>query len=304
VLERLAASPSFPWWAALGLQTTLGAAAAVAFGRSPGRRALVWVLIAVALTLPWIADDDVPLARGVLATGAALILFHSIDLMRDRRSHSAAQRVWFMLSPFDTRAVKRVTPVVRPSMLAALAGWAALAGVAFWLLEAATARSGIERWLVRWSLGAIAFYATVEAVGAAMFQGYLARGLEPPPLHRSPFLSRTVQEFWGERWNLEVRRWLHQHVFRPVARRRGIRWGVLAAFGGSTLLHVWIMLPAGGWVSAASWGAFFLVHGVFIVVERALGVSRWRPSLARAWTLTLFALSSPLFVEPLLRILP
>lgn len=295
---------SVPWWAALSAQLVAGAGAAAAFGRTPRRRAATWALCAFAAVLPFVANDEIPLARAILATGAALVLFHCIDLMKDPRQHPTLMRVWFVLSPFDTRAVARVAPAIRAPLIASLLGCGALAAAAFALLEVATPPTGIQRWIVRWALGAIAFYATAEAIGAAMLQGYLARGLQPPPLHRSPILARSVQEFWGERWNLEVRRWLHVHVFRPVARRRGVAWGVVAAFAVSTLLHLWIMAPAGGLLLAASWGAFFLLHGAFVVIERALHVSRWRPALARAWTLGVFALSSPLFVEPVLQILP
>jgi hypothetical protein len=48
---------------------------------------------------------------------------------------------------------------------------------------------------------------------------------------------------------------------------------------------------------------YFLLQGVFVILEMALNEKRWNPTLARIWTLTLMIASSPLFVEPGLQIL-
>ena len=94
------------------------------------------------------------------------------------------------------------------------------------------------RLAVRWGVGLMTFYATVEVLASLLEQGYLVAGMQVPQLHRTPVFARTVQEFWGERWNLEVRRLLHRLAFMPLARKRRPAVGVLAAFGLSTLLHV------------------------------------------------------------------
>lgn len=283
------------------LQIAVGVAAGAAFARSGPRRAITWVLASVAPFFPWFSSTEVPLGRFVLAMGGVLILFHTIDLSRDPRDHSAKERVWFMLTPFDTRAARRVRPELRPKLVAAIVLWGTLSVAALWAVGRVHPVESVGTWLVRWALGAVGFYSAVEAVGALMYQGYLLGGIEPPPLHRLPIASRTVQEFWGERWNLEVRRWLHQHVFSPLARRRGVTRAMMMAFVGSTVLHVWLILPAGGLAMAGLWALFFLLQGVLIALERMLRVSRWRRPLAHAWTVSLFVLASPLFVEPLLR---
>ena len=41
---------------------------------------------------------------------------------------------------------------------------------------------------------------------------------------------------------------------------------------------------------------------VLIAAERRFGERRWRPAARRAWTLGVLAITSPLFVEPLLQI--
>src|SRR6185436_12373682 len=97
--------------------------------------------------------------------------------------------------------------------------------------------------------------------------------------------------------------WLRAHCFLPVARRFGVAAGGLAAFAGSTLIHVAFTWPAVGARMAAWMGAFFLVQGVIVVAEQRLGVRRLPRPLAHAWTVAALLLPCPLFVEPGLRIL-
>lgn len=290
--------------AAFALVIGLSIAAALLFGRSPIRKYAAWVLAALAPFVTWVTPPSPPIARFIIAMGGMLTLFHVVDLTRDRRNLSAAHRVWFVLTPFDTRAIQRVRPTLRPRLVLAMLGWTAIAAVAFWIHQTSLPQDGPPRLLVRWTMGLIGFYALVEAIGAAMLQGYLLAGMQPPPLHLTPMLARTVQEFWGERWNLEVRRWLHLHTFMPLARRRRPLAGVLVAFFGSTVLHVWLMLPSRGAAMAGLWALFFMAQGVIIIAERKLQVAKWRRPLAHAWTITLLVLTSPLFIEPILRVFP
>jgi hypothetical protein len=60
---------------------------------------------------------------------------------------------------------------------------------------------------------------------------------------------------------------------------------------------IWI---AYDWQHAVAMGAFFLLHGGIVIVESKLGVARWPRIAGRAWTLGLFAITLPLFVEPML----
>lgn len=297
-------SGSLPLWAAFALVIGIGISAAVAFGRAPGRKYVSWCLAGLAPFVTWLAPPEPAIARFLIAMSGMLTLFHVVDLTRDRRNLSARDRVWFTLTPFDTRAIERIRPTFHPRLVLALLAWTALTTTAFWVHETQLPESGPERLLVRWTTGLVGFYSLVEVMGAAMLQGYLLAGMRPPPLHLTPMLARTVQEFWGERWNLEVRRWLHLHAFMPLARRRKPVVGVLAAFFGSTLLHVWLMLPSRGLELAGMWASFFMAQGLIIIVERKLQVAKWRRPFAHVWTKTLLILTSPLFIEPILRVFP
>ena len=288
----------------LGLDVVLSATAGLVLGRSRRRRYVAWTLAVIVPWLAWLAPPDPNVWRFCLAVYGALAPMHMFDLVTDRRDLSPLHRAWFMLTPFDTREVVRVPPRFERRWVERVALWGAVCGLCLWIVVEHTPAAGWQRHALRWPLGLIGFYAAVEVLCAALMIGYLAFGLEPPLLHDDPGLARTVQEFWGGRWNLEIHRWLRLHIFLPLARARRPMAGIIAAFVGSTVLHVWIMFVCQGWAMAGLWAIFFLLHGGFVVAERRWRVARWPPALSRVWTVSLFALSAPLFVEPLLRVFP
>ncbi|KAK6149373.1 hypothetical protein DH2020_016898 [Rehmannia glutinosa] len=118
------------------------------------------------------------------------------------------------------------------------------------------------------------------------FSSLLVRALlwlELEPASDEPYLSTSLQEFWGRRWNLTVSSILRQTVYKPVrsasAAVVGGDWaalpGVLAAFLVSGLMHellFWYIIRA-----CPSWEMtiFFVVQGVGVVVEFGLK-KKWR----------------------------
>lgn len=54
---------------------------------------------------------------------------------------------------------------------------------------------------------------------------------------------------------------------------------------------------------AVSMLAFFLLQGQLVLFELVLRISQWTPMLACAWTIIALLGPSPLFVEPILRII-
>src|SRR6266567_3854149 len=99
--------------------------------------------------------------------------------------------------------------------------------------------------------------------------GWRAAGLDAEPIMEAPLRSKSVSEFWGRRWNGAFNRLALDFVFRPLARRQGIRIATLAAFLVSGLIHeLVISLPAAGGYSLPT--AYFLLQGIGILTERAL----------------------------------
>jgi hypothetical protein len=64
-----------------------------------------------------------------------------------------------------------------------------------------------------------------------------------------------------------------------------------------------LFLAAAGVIAAVSACLFFVFQALFVLVESAIDVRKASPGLRRTWTLGLLALSSPLFVDPVLRVL-
>ncbi|KAK7412714.1 hypothetical protein VNO78_04282 [Psophocarpus tetragonolobus] len=98
----------------------------------------------------------------------------------------------------------------------------------------------------------------------------------------TPYLSTSLQDFWGKRWNIMVNRLLHPSVYHPVARLSarfiGTKWAplpaVLASFAVSGMMHelvfYYIKREKRTWEAwEPSWDAscFFLIHGACVCVE-------------------------------------
>ena len=132
---------------------------------------------------------------------------------------------------------------------------------------------------------------------------YRGCGLRPPIFHQHPILSLSIGEFWGRRWNRIVGSWLFATFYRPLAVRGRSLLGLSAAFVGRALLHWYFTWAAIGFAAGGYMAAFFLVQLPLVWLERRLQQSRWPAPARRLWTLGWLALTSPLFVEPMLDIL-
>ncbi|KAJ7963712.1 acyl-CoA--sterol O-acyltransferase 1-like [Quillaja saponaria] len=141
-------------------------------------------------------------------------------------------------------------------------------------------------------------------------------GFELEPQFNEPYLSTSLQDFWGRRWNVMVTTILRPTVYNPIrqiARRFvGTRWSklpaVIATFTVSGLMHEMLYYyptraPPTGEVL---W--FFILHGVSVAVEvevkKALLPRGWRLHRAVSGPLALLFLAVTgnwLFLPQLLR---
>jgi hypothetical protein len=128
------------------------------------------------------------------------------------------------------------------------------------------------------------------------------RGVACDALFRAPLASENLGDFWAHRWNLAFSAMTAIAVYRPLAARLGRAAALMTAFALSGLLHeMAISVPV-----RAGYGqplAYFLLHGVLVLVERALAESGivlagWRGrSWAAVWVLAPLPL---LFHQPFL----
>ncbi|XP_026404924.1 acyl-CoA--sterol O-acyltransferase 1-like [Papaver somniferum] len=100
-------------------------------------------------------------------------------------------------------------------------------------------------------------------------------GLELEPQFNNPFVSTSLQDFWGKRWNLVVTGILRPTVYQPVqficARIFGKRCAqliaLLATFVVSGLMHELIFYYFGRVWPTWEVFSFFVLHGACLAVE-------------------------------------
>ncbi|OVA20219.1 hypothetical protein BVC80_157g6 [Macleaya cordata] len=134
-------------------------------------------------------------------------------------------------------------------------------------------------------------YFTLEillAMGAALARFLL--GLDLEPQFDDPYLSTSLQDFWGRRWNLMVTSILRSTVYEPIrpfsTRILGRTWGLLlallATFAVSGLMHelIFFYLSRVRPTWEVMW--FFALHGTCLAVEISVKnkvlstTGRWR----------------------------
>jgi len=268
---------------------------------APKHKVLALALSAVVLlVLPWLAGP-VPLVRALFALNF-LSVFRVIDLVRSREPWSAWRRIVHSLSFLDTRLLRRQRPGFDIAAWVAGLAWGSLAMVALQVVRTVAPHGTDEVPWLRWGAGLAFVYAAIEAGYAIVRASLHAVGLATSPLHVLPLASLTVAELWGKRWARPVSHWLHTTCFVPLARRGHPTLGILLGFVVSALGHCHPVLVTLGPAMAAMMFGYFLVQGLAVAVETRLGVAKWPRPLQRSWTLVIMLATSPLFVEPSLRI--
>ena len=287
-----------PWAGAGALAVEVLVLAALSGSRAG---AGIGVMLAVAfLAVPAFVEAP-PIVRFLLAIGAIVGLLRALDFWLDGPPGAFAARVRHLALLFDTRLAEPRRAGLDPAAGArlALAGLVFLAALAVVRLAAALPDAG--RLPVRWLAGAVMGFAGFEALVALILGTSALAGLRPPVLHDRPYVSRSLTEFWGRRWNRVVSRALRDRCYEPVA-----RWspglGMIAAFAASALIHAYAAAVSLGSVAAAAWFTFFMAQPALIAAERGLGARRWSPLAGRAWTAAALAVVAPLFLEPFVRL--
>ncbi|MFO0667049.1 MAG: MBOAT family protein [Polyangiaceae bacterium] len=221
--------------------------------------------------------------RTLLAFAMVMGLFRTIQMLREE--HPLRVRVLSTLLFVDLQAQSKTSHgawflVVRTLVLGAVSAVslvyverAPLMIGALYVVSSATVVDGIAR-----------------LIGFAFGQSWGA-------FHDDPWLSRSLAEFWGKRWNRIVSHWLKSHVYVPAASRTGPVGGVFATFLASAALHFYPTLVSTDLRNACMMGAYFLLQAVLVLVEKSLPDGRWKRPYAFAALLG----PLPLFIFPLLR---
>lgn len=144
-------------------------------------------------------------------------------------------------------------------------------------------------------------FATIGCLALTVHFGYsdvlssLLRllGFQVPRLFDAPLRSRSLNDFWSRRWNrpfVEMNQLLFRPLLKPLLGQQG---SLLGLFLLSGLLHeMAISFPAG-----AGWGgplAYFVLHGVLMLVEKRYNIKAWPAMASRLWTWFWLLLPLPL----------
>lgn len=286
---------------AAALATLVLEALAIAALAAHPAGARIGVALAVAL-LPFPAFVDAePLAVALLAAGAFWMLVRGLDFAFEVPHRGFLARFVHLFAVIDTRLVARDARRLDFRWVSVAALAFALLVAALLAIVAAEQRDGAARFAQRWIGGGVLMFATFELLTALIRIVTGLLGLSAPALSDTPHLSRSVAEFWSERWNLVVGRVLRERVFRPLV-HRGAALAIFATFAISAAFHAYIVGVAIGAWPALAMAAFFLAQPLVLAAERRLRPRRWPVAARRAWTLGVLALLSPLFVEPILRV--
>ncbi|GBG34192.1 Acyl-CoA--sterol O-acyltransferase 1 [Hondaea fermentalgiana] len=131
--------------------------------------------------------------------------------------------------------------------------------------------------------------------------------IEVPPAQNSPLLAQSVAEFWGKRWNLLVQELLESYIYIPLRTRLNLArpFAVMATFVASGLIHTPQLFAAGMPVQdAVMMASYFILQPFLLMVEQAIGVTRWKSTLSRrVWTICAIGLPLPMVVAPTLALL-
>ncbi len=268
---------------------------------SRAQRMLVLLAAAAALVLPFVLPLEPRPVRGFLGIGVAWCFLRQIDLATDDRPITPIRRALHGSMMMELRRTPRAPRRFDVPSFVRLLVMGAITFASGWVIAKIPSDAKGMLLLARGLAAVVMSVFSYDGFCAFARLLWSALGFQLPRLHDDPILSRTVAEFWGERWNRVVGIWLRTHCFMPLARRRHAVLGLVAAFVASSILHVYIAWTALDAQAALMWGIFFMAQIPIFLVERALRVSKWRPALARIWTVGVLLLVSPFFVLPVLR---
>jgi hypothetical protein len=270
---------------------------ALLLGASNKTKTFAPIVALMALPLPWFLPAEWILPRALAALAATLYFIRAVELSRRAGPMTFTKRLWCLTSTFDALGSEAAAPAIVPKEILAAVPWALLAVASWWTF------GQTNQVALAWVLGLVGFYATVETLTRATEIFYRASGIAIPHVQMQPILARSVSEFWGQRWNRPISNWLRTFCYQPWARRSRPRTGMAAAFLASTMIHFYFIWTALGLHAGIIMASFFLLQIPLVLMEQRLSVRHWPRVYARMWTVGVLVLASPLFVDPMLRLL-
>ena len=248
-------------------------------------------------------SDRYEIPRWAIMWGVAWGLFSILKLLTWANRTSKSAPVWKHVAylvawPGMDVDTFLTVPALHPP---ALGAWAfafskMLGGLAVLLLVVPQFPSDqpfLLGWVGMWGIVFLLHFGLFDVLACC----WQACGIKAVPIMNWPLRSRSLAEFWGQRWNLAFRDLTHRYLFRPLVPLAGPVGALFMGFVVSGLIHdVVISLPAGGGYGLPT--AYFLLQGAALIFER----SRWGRALGpgHGWQGWIFAACVVLIPCPLL----
>ncbi|MEE9386526.1 MAG: MBOAT family protein [Nannocystaceae bacterium] len=162
--------------------------------------------------------------------------------------------------------------------------------------------NAVDIWIVHTLRAMLMIYTLVSAISDLVCGLAMLTGVHVAEVFLSPALSRSPSDFWANRWNRYISGFARRQIFFPSVHALGANGAALAVFLVSGLMHEYLVIACSGRLgSYTGWTtAFFLLHGVGVLVSRALRrMPRFPRAAAVLLHLTWLAGTSPLFFRPL-----
>jgi hypothetical protein len=280
-------------------------------------RYLATITCLLPLSAPWLlAGDASPLVVWHVTIAGGIVMLKAIDWLSRPRQSDDLMRVWLALSFWPALQIEDVAvPLVGLKNRARLSLKRFAAGLPCMVSGLALAALGQHLGIPARGVLLDGTWKTVEIYLLAggsnhlLVGSFALAGFQLRDGFRYPILAHSVLDFWG-RYHVWIHRWLKQHIFEPIGRkRRRPVLGILAVFATSGLLHEYLFLPFDR--SLLGWQlAFFLIHGLGAIAGAGVGRMFRRISgrrtpraLAIAATVTFVLLTAPVFIHCLDRVI-
>jgi len=210
-----------------------------------------------------------------------------------------------MLTPIDARHTKPREGPVKWRRLRYIAGNTLVASMGWFLLEITPPDLDLYPGIgMRWATGICFFLSIPNLLDHCSLLFLDLLGHSAPSIHRQPYLSLSLSEFWNRRWNLMVAGFGARYIFLPIARRRRPTLAVWAVFSASALLHLWLGLVTAPWTVAIPFALYFIFQAPFTLLERRLELDTWPHWARRMWTYLIILGPSPMITEWLIPLMP
>jgi hypothetical protein len=265
---------------------------------SPAGARVGFLVSALFLPLPAFVNAS-PLGRCLLACFVGATFVCAAEYRRIPAGARFHTRLALLGAYFDPRQVSRRARRFDAGAFAKLVVFTSAFAAAVATVKAAP-NEGLGG-PIRLLAGGVGLLAVAGMAAACHDLATKAAGVSVPGLFRAPFGATSVGSFWARHWNLPASAAFRTYCFTPL-RRRGPALALFATFVASAVGHALIArLALREWWPALSCAAFFLAQPLLIAVERLLAVRRWPTAAGRGWTMAALAATSPLVVEPVLR---